>query len=436
MFYYARSDTHYLLYVYDELRNELLRRSDRSNPEEDIISHVLERSKEVSLRRHKELIYDVEGGQGPIGWFNPLMRSSSGSLSREQFAIFRAVHKWRDDAARQHDESPNFIMGTATIFDIARQPPPDPKALHSLLAQHASAIAKKAVTELFRIIDKARIEGAHGPSLTEFFHTNTIGVGEVAQRNLSQLREGAEPVLDTKQLVIETSQLWGKVPVRNRRGQTHEAEESVKPVQFALPWATFVQDAVVSKATRNSDHKPSISKAQSPTVPASKRDSHDEAFTLKAGVKRKASNPQSDEDSGEGDLSASRSKPTSAGSEDDQISIHSSSDEETRHAREKAERKAQKKQRKARQRDKMLAKREAEAKDEANASGEEPFDYSQAQSVLNPRRSASRGDADSGANGGKGKVFNPYASLSAQGPRPARRMHGEKPGKSHTFKST
>ncbi|CRK15972.1 hypothetical protein BN1723_010880, partial [Verticillium longisporum] len=45
MFYYARSDTHYLLYIFDRIRNELLDASDRSKPETDIIQQVLQKSK-------------------------------------------------------------------------------------------------------------------------------------------------------------------------------------------------------------------------------------------------------------------------------------------------------------------------------------------------------------------------------------------------------
>lgn len=37
MFFYARSDTHFLLYIYDMIRNELVEKSDRSTPETDLI---------------------------------------------------------------------------------------------------------------------------------------------------------------------------------------------------------------------------------------------------------------------------------------------------------------------------------------------------------------------------------------------------------------
>lgn len=51
MIKYAREDTHYLLYVYDRLRNELIR---RSNSQSNLINVVLKNSKEISLKMYKK----------------------------------------------------------------------------------------------------------------------------------------------------------------------------------------------------------------------------------------------------------------------------------------------------------------------------------------------------------------------------------------------
>ncbi|EOD51783.1 putative exosome complex exonuclease protein [Neofusicoccum parvum UCRNP2] len=60
LFDYARSDTHFLLYIYDNMRNELVDKSDFSNPEEDRIRRVLEKSKETSLQTYETPIYDTK----------------------------------------------------------------------------------------------------------------------------------------------------------------------------------------------------------------------------------------------------------------------------------------------------------------------------------------------------------------------------------------
>lgn len=48
---YAREDTHYLLYIYDCLRNELITRGNQSN---NMILAVLNRSRELCLKKYEK----------------------------------------------------------------------------------------------------------------------------------------------------------------------------------------------------------------------------------------------------------------------------------------------------------------------------------------------------------------------------------------------
>ena len=48
---YAREDTHYLLYVYDRMRNELIRRGNA------LLKAVLDQSREVCLRQYQKPIF-------------------------------------------------------------------------------------------------------------------------------------------------------------------------------------------------------------------------------------------------------------------------------------------------------------------------------------------------------------------------------------------
>ncbi|ORY58776.1 ribonuclease H-like domain-containing protein [Pseudomassariella vexata] len=434
MFYYARSDTHYLLYIYDMIRNELVQRSDRNNPEADLISHVLERSKETSLRRHERSVYDAAGGQGSFGWFNMLLKQSAGTLSREQFTVFRAVHQWRDEVARRDDESPLFIMSNSTVFDIARRLPPDAKALHSVLDAKTSSTAKRSVDELFKLVEKAKMDGANGPSVTEFFRNNTVGIGAVAQQVFPQLKGGkASDVVDTKELIAGRSQLWGEVPISSRWESPPVPDRDSKVLQFALPYASFMKNASVSEGIPAAED---VAEDATPSKMDVTRDhlEEDREFTLKAGRKRKAPEDESGDESVE---ETKASEPQSAALSEEEIAIDSS--EDNRKARKKAA-KAVKAERKARKKAKKQAEKDEQTTAEAAVTSgdgadnddedEQPFDYSKAKTVLNAKRESING----GGEGGRGKVFNPYASLSAEGPKPGRRMHGEKPGKSATFK--
>ncbi|KAI0598362.1 ribonuclease H-like domain-containing protein [Biscogniauxia sp. FL1348] len=451
MFYYARSDTHYLLYIYDMLRNELLQHAS-DDPQQDLMHTVLEKSKETSLRKHEAFPYDAQTGQGPFGWYNMLIRQSTGKLSKEQFSVFRAVHKWRDEVARREDESPLFIMNNGTIFDIARRMPPDPKALHSLLSS-GSFIAKREVSQLFDIIAKAAAEGVNGPTVAEVIRKQvpSMGVGEIAKTLVPQSRnpDAETNATETKDLVAQTSQLWGNVAMSSRWEQP--LADRTKSVQFELPWAHFVQSAqVVSglKALDKSSSLPEVIPIENESAVANNGTNgdgipEDSDFTLKTGIKRKA--PELESSSGsefeaEG-LAHTKPEPgADAAMDDEEIAVPDTDESEEERSAAKKSKKAEKKARKLARRDQKRAKLQAkqansagfeQAKAEDDDEEYEPFDYTQAKSVLNAERTA----AANGNSGAQQKTrFNPYA-MTAEGPKPARRMHGEKAGKSATFRS-
>ncbi|KAI0379425.1 ribonuclease H-like domain-containing protein [Hypomontagnella monticulosa] len=431
MFYYARSDTHYLLYIYDMMRNELLSHSE--GLEQDLVSQVLERSKETSLRRHESFTYDSQGGQGPFGWYNLLIRQSAGKLSKEQFAVFRAVHKWRDEIARREDESALYVMSNGTLFDISRRMPPDPKALHSLL-DATSHIAKREAFNLFNIISKAKAEGANGPSVAEVIRSNApslIGIGEVAKTVFPQLRANDTDIPGTEDLISQTSKLWGNIPISSR-WEKSSADNAPRVVQFELPWAHFIKSSKVVEEVAPQPQPP-VKSAEESVIPleqppASSKLPPDTQFTLRAGLKRKAPVVESESESGEVDETPLKPEAKADGSPGEEIEVPSSDDSEI----ERRLRRLNKLEKKARKREaKKLAKRAekeaskaAKGKDEDNDE-DEPFDYSKAQSVLNASRVA---------NGTPQTAkFNPYG-MTVDGPKPARKMHGEKAGKSATFR--
>lgn len=489
MYYYARSDTHYLLYIYDMIRNELLEKSNRSIPEQDLISHVLDRSKETSLRRHEKATYDAEGGQGLCGWYNLLIRNSSGTFSKEQFAVFRAVHKWRDDLARRQDESPLYIMSNSTLFDVARRLPPDPKALHSTFNHTTSFAAKREITDLFKTITKARAESADGPSVVDVLRrngtTNQMAVGTAAQAAFPQLKSNeSENLLDTQELVSEKSRLWGKVALSSRweEGSTG-TNKTAQPQRFALPWAHALGNATLSTAqladTTTEVNAPETEKPEPPppqeqTLETTKEP--DAQFTLRAGVKRKAATQSESESEDEEEDGEDNDTPAASNAVVPAEEEMSLIDSDAERAAAKAAKKKTKKEKKAAREAQRAARREAKAakkktekkarwtaeqkaarklakqqqekgqeeedaatheeedddggKDTEDDDDDQPFDYTQAQSVLNARRAA--GGANTAAAAPK---FNPYANaMMADGPKPARRMHGEKTGKSATFK--
>ncbi|KAI1259680.1 ribonuclease H-like domain-containing protein [Xylariaceae sp. FL1019] len=447
MLYYARSDTHYLLYIFDRLRNEILATPDGR----DAMRAVLDRSKETSLRRHESIDYDAVTGQGAAGWYNLLIKNASTRLTKEQFAVLRAIHQWRDELARKEDESPIFVLSQSTFWDIVRQLPPDPKALHALVG--ASYLARREVSSLFDIITKAKAQGINGPSVVDVLRYNSssspMAIGDVAQKVFPDLKKPTGHAAETKDLVSKSSQLWGDIPMSSRWDPSC-TDSKPNTMRFELPWAKFVHSAKLADGKGAHTMDPS-SKDEKPTTEILDKviTPEDKEFTLKAGMKRKAPEPTVPSES-EGDSESEKepetldqSEPSAPVSNQEAMNLEDTDDSDAqkdtkqarkaaRKERKRARKEQEEKDRRERKERKKAAKfakaqaAETEAQDEKE---EEPFDYKKAKSVLKPDRSA--------ANGTAGKPqkakFNPYA-LTAEGPKPARRMHGEKAGKSQTFK--
>ncbi|KAJ9148602.1 Exosome complex exonuclease rrp6 [Pleurostoma richardsiae] len=428
MFYYARSDTHYLLYIYDKLRNELLEHSDRSDPEKDLIRTVLQKSKETSLLRYEAPLADPETGHGSRGWFNTLVKTPS-LLKNEEFAVYRAVHKWRDDLARRDDENPAFVMPQQTLIEIARIMPSDQKALWSLL-NNSSQSVKKSLDELFALIQEAKAQGANGPSMMDFFRGDTVG--SLAKRLFAKKDEDPDAGLPSaKELKSEQSQLWGNVPLSSLWDASSSLLKEANGVQIAVPWSNFVQGATVDLGRDESTQEVEPKGMESDMLPLETKSAPkpaDDEFTLRAGRKREHDEISQDPTSTPGPEAEAE---TPIQDDQDVITLKDDDEEKRRRKAERKKMKKEKKQEKKRQRlitDQAAPDGQSPGVGAAEDAEEEdqPFDYSTAESVLHAKK----------ANGGEtSKVFDPYVSkMTTEGPKAARRMHGEKPGKSHTFK--
>ena len=131
MLKYARTDTHFLLHIYDNLRNALLDRavSRSASPTsragspmapDAFVREVLSRSAETALRAYTPEPYDEEGGKGVIGWDTLARKWNKPALGIDgvpgvQREVFRAVHMWRDRVAREEDESTGYVFPLLVI---------------------------------------------------------------------------------------------------------------------------------------------------------------------------------------------------------------------------------------------------------------------------------------------------------------------------------
>lgn len=171
MLEYARSDTHFLLYIYDCLRNELV---NKSTTDGNLVRICLQRSNEVALQKYDKDIYDAVNGTGPGGWKNMLLKWKY-AMNPQQLAVFKALHSWRDHTAREEDESWRYVLPNHMLFALVERMPVDSGGVigccnpcPTLVRMNAQAIAYA--------IQKAKREALQAPKEDSFKEEDTSKV--------------------------------------------------------------------------------------------------------------------------------------------------------------------------------------------------------------------------------------------------------------------
>lgn len=485
MFFYARSDTHFLLYIYDNLRNELVEKSDQNNPENDRIENVLQRSKGTSLIRHEKQVYELESGKGPGGWYTLLTKTPQIQTS-EQLAVFRAIHRWRDEIARNDDDSVHFVMSNQVLASIAKRIPTDLSSLYSVI-HPISHNVKSRIEDLLHLIEKAKIDGAAGPTAMDILKPGSVGAtmrqlrhpNENAAATSKPLSDLTKPssIRDVESLTLKTSVFWGKTFGGGIWDKPDPALKALhERLTFAVPMPPQLSTRTPETNNRlvllGSNEGSSMKEASTKEASVRKiatldedkikfpsQNVDDSAFVLRNNRKRKSDAIAAGIDPDEG--------------RDKEIIALDKADEETlkmakatpygkkavkalkkaQREEEKAAKKAERAAKKARRESAIAGEDESENMDvdvdvddeaeveEENEVEEEDFDYSKAESVLH---SKTRGGAKNEKKGkGKDKKkpttpFDPYTK-SANAPKGMRRQQtagdAEKGGRSMTFKN-
>ncbi|KFY23961.1 hypothetical protein V493_05527 [Pseudogymnoascus sp. VKM F-4281 (FW-2241)] len=420
MFFYARADTHFLLYIYDNMRNELIDRSKTASAApETSLDIVIRKSKETSLFRYESPRYNSSTGKGPGGWFQALIKVPT-LLSNEQFAVFRAVHAWRDQIARQDDDSTNFVMPNHTLLSVAKVMPTDMASL--LGTVHPISHNVKARTgELLETIKAAKTNAKDGPSMMEILKPDSVGAVAAANaRSTTAAGLANQSVLTIlsgdagTDMRSAQSAFWGGAFGSSTWEEPSTLTKAGEDIRLAIPLPPLASDAFSSEGARDYSilAQPELELPE-PVEEVAPVVEEEAAFTIKGGRKRKSDDMEEEE----------VEEPAEEGGEYDISLQEPLSGLAKVRALKKAERKAAKKAAKA-------AKRGANGEAEEEDEEEEPFDYSKAESVMNKKRTPGE---YAGKKGQGKKPFDPYQK-SADAPKGMRRLQTERPGKSFTFK--
>lgn len=115
---YARIDTHYLLEIFDKLRDQLISKAlSLKMPGFEYVKEVFMKSKEICMR-----VYE----KPDLAWVGV---NGFELLDQKQKKTLQALVKWRDSVARNEDESPYFVLSGRKLVNIAIEKPQDLKTL-------------------------------------------------------------------------------------------------------------------------------------------------------------------------------------------------------------------------------------------------------------------------------------------------------------------
>ncbi|XP_061690221.1 exosome component 10 [Syngnathoides biaculeatus] len=142
---YARSDTHYLLYIYDLMKAQLL---DFNHGQPGLLQCVWNRSKEISLKKYGKPIFTEES-------YLEVQRKQKRSFNTQQLTAFRLLFAWRDKLARQEDESTGYVLPTHMMIKISEELPKEPQGIIAC-CNPVPPLVRQKVNELHLLVQEAR----------------------------------------------------------------------------------------------------------------------------------------------------------------------------------------------------------------------------------------------------------------------------------------
>lgn len=142
MMAYARADTHFLLNIFDQLRNMLL--------EQNKMAEVLHESRKVAKRRFEYTKFRPKIPSSTV--FSPIEKDEPWKNIMFQYNIplskellLRRLYEWRDTIARRDDESPRYVMPNQLLVSLVANAPTEPinvLSVSSFVSDHVRSNSK------------------------------------------------------------------------------------------------------------------------------------------------------------------------------------------------------------------------------------------------------------------------------------------------------
>ncbi|XP_017002610.3 exosome complex component 10 homolog [Drosophila takahashii] len=141
---YARQDTHFLIYVYERMTNDLL----QQQAEPGLLGSVYQLSTDVCKKRYNKPHIGPESHMD-------LVRKTKRSFDNRQLYALRGIFEWRDATARSEDESYGYVLPNHMMLQIAESLP---REMQGILAccNPIPPLVRQQLHTLHQIVLKAR----------------------------------------------------------------------------------------------------------------------------------------------------------------------------------------------------------------------------------------------------------------------------------------
>ncbi|GAB6019100.1 Exosome component 10 [Chamberlinius hualienensis] len=198
---YAREDTHYLLHIYDRMKNELIAKGNQGN---NLLLSVFQRSKVICEKRYVKPVFHEDG-------YINLCRKYGKIFNTRQNYSLKHLYKWRDTVARMEDESTGYVLPNHMLMKITEVLPREMQGI-SACCNPTPTLVHQYLNEIHRIILDARGRSLDAPAS----HQLQIQVDEsrreidlddvlICPHDYSHLKESG--TLDTGPTLLD---LWNK----------------------------------------------------------------------------------------------------------------------------------------------------------------------------------------------------------------------------------
>lgn len=189
---YARQDSHYLLFIYDLMRNELISKGNNLN---NLLNAVYCRSTDICMKRYEKPIVTPESHLD-------LYRRSRKFLNSRQMYGLQQIYLWRDKIAREQDESVEYVLPKHMMLNMSEVLPKEmqgvlaccnpipPLVKTELLSLHN--IMRAAREQKLDVVETATIEQAVAVAASGQTASNDMAEVMISKHDLCNLEDSKE----------------------------------------------------------------------------------------------------------------------------------------------------------------------------------------------------------------------------------------------------